>query len=122
MKARFTKYLTKTDNYLHVGCNVITPKSWTNIDASWNARLSRYPLTRKLLWKLRIISKEGAYCPWPKKTLIRDVNKDLSFPDNSIDGIYASHLLEHLSRSKARPFVRECYRICKAGGSKVCCS
>ncbi len=116
MKAKFGKYLKEGDNFLHIGCNVITPKSWINIDGSWNAWFSHYPLIRKLLWRLRITDKEMAQYPWSKNILAHDVNKGLFFPDNSVDGIYASHLLEHLSRSKGRFFVKESYRVYKSGG------
>jgi predicted SAM-dependent methyltransferase len=116
MKFKFNRHLRRKNNFLHIGCNVIDPESWINIDGSWNAWLSRYPLVKKLLWKLGLISKEAFEHPWPRNILIWDVNKGLSFPDNSVDGIYASHLLEHLSRSKARVFVQECYRVLSRGG------
>ena len=116
MKSKFRRQLRRTSNFLHIGCNVIAPDSWINIDGSWNAWLSRYPLIKKLLWKLRIINKEAYEHPWPRNILIWDVNKGLPFPDNWVDGIYASHLLEHLSRSKARFFVGECYRVLRRGG------
>jgi len=84
---------------------------WINIDGSWNALLLRYSLINKLLWNLGIISKEAYEHPWPRNILVWDVNKGVQFPDTSVDGIYASHLLEHLSRSKARFFVEGCYRV-----------
>ncbi len=115
MNARFNKYLRQESNFLHIGCNVIAPESWINIDGSWNAWLSRYLLIRELLWRLHIIDKDVAQYPWPKNILVHDVNKGLPFPDNSVDGIYASHLLEHLSRCKASLFVYECYRVLKGG-------
>lgn len=39
--------------------------------------------------------------PWP-------------WPDNSVDGIHASHIIEHLPDPK--PFILECLRILKKGG------
>ncbi len=69
-----------------------------------------------MLRKLGIIDKETAQYPWPRNILIWDVSKGLAFPGNSVDGIYASHLLEHLSRSKAEFFVRECYRVLNSEG------
>lgn len=116
MRAKFGKYLKNRDNYVHIGCNVIAPESWVNIDGSWNAWFSRYSMVRKLLWKLRFIDEKVANYPWPKNILIWDVNKGLPFPHNSIEGIYSSHLLEHLSQSKATFFVQECYRVLKVGG------
>jgi len=38
------------------------------------------------------------------------------FCDNSIDGIYASHVLEHLDFEKQDKFILECHRILKKGG------
>lgn len=117
MSAWFNKYLRQEGNFLHIGCNVIAPESWINIDGSWNAWFSRYLLIRELLWRLHIIDKDIAQYPWPKNILVHDVNKGLPFPDNSVDGIYTSHLLEHLSCSKASFFVHECYRVLKPGSN-----
>lgn len=119
MRVKFSRYLRERDNFLHIGCNLITPESWINMDGSWNAWLSRYPLIRKLVWKLGIIGREAAQHRWPRNILIWDVNKGLPFPDKSMNGIYASHLLEHLSCSKARFFVQECYRVMRSGGGNT---
>ncbi len=40
----------------------------------------------------------------------------LSFDDGSVDGCYASHLLEHLSREDARRLLLECLRVLRSGG------
>jgi SAM-dependent methyltransferase len=45
-----------------------------------------------------------------------NVKKDLPFPDNSIDIIYHSHILEHLRKNEAERFIKECHRILKPGG------
>jgi len=44
-----------------------------------------------------------------------DLNEDkLPFADDSIDGVVASHVLEHLKDPVG--FIRECIRVCKPGG------
>lgn len=48
-----------------------------------------------------------------------DLTKGLSFQDNSIDGVLASHFLEHLDLREAWKFVAECYRVLKHGGVMV---
>jgi SAM-dependent methyltransferase len=45
-----------------------------------------------------------------------DVAAPLPFPDQSFDAVYHAHLLEHLPRAGAAPFLRECFRVIKPGG------
>lgn len=41
---------------------------------------------------------------------------DLSFPDDSVEEIYTSHMIEHLTKAELRSFFRECQRVLIAGG------
>jgi predicted SAM-dependent methyltransferase len=45
-----------------------------------------------------------------------DVENGLPFDDASVDGCYASHLLEHLPIKDARRLLRECLRVLRSGG------
>jgi SAM-dependent methyltransferase len=45
-----------------------------------------------------------------------DVTTPLPFADAYFDAVYHAHLLEHLPRERAMPFLRECYRVLKPGG------
>ncbi|MBW4633620.1 MAG: methyltransferase domain-containing protein [Iphinoe sp. HA4291-MV1] len=40
----------------------------------------------------------------------------LPFPDNSLDVVYSSHVLEHFSREEGERLIRECFRILKPNG------
>ncbi len=40
-----------------------------------------------------------------------DVTAPLPFPDRHFDAVYHAHLLEHLPRAQALPFLRECFRV-----------
>ena len=45
-----------------------------------------------------------------------DVTQPLPFEDGVFDAVYHSHLLEHLPRHRALPFLRECRRVLRPGG------
>lgn len=47
-----------------------------------------------------------------------DLNRtpSLAFDDDTIDSIYASHFLEHISIFAVQPLLRECYRVLKNNG------
>ena len=47
--------------------------------------------------------------------LIRDVRYGLPYDDNSVDGINASHFLEHLNCTEMLYVLEECWRVMKAG-------
>jgi predicted SAM-dependent methyltransferase len=45
-----------------------------------------------------------------------DCRESLRFADGSVDAVYSSHLIEHLSPKFALRFLRESFRVLKAGG------
>jgi predicted SAM-dependent methyltransferase len=45
-----------------------------------------------------------------------DCRQKLRFQDNTVDVIYSSHVIEHLSPGIARRFLREAFRVLKPGG------
>ena len=53
----------------------------------------------------------------PNSDLCMDLSQPLPFPDNCVEEIYSSHLLEHFSFPDPMVnFLSECYRILKPGG------
>lgn len=54
--------------------------------------------------------------PLKEVDLISDFNYPLPFKTNSIDLIYAGHVIEHLQIDKALEFLKEIYRVLKPGG------
>jgi len=44
---------------------------------------------------------------------IHDLQKPLPFEDESFSAVYHSHVLEHLPRERALPFLKECRRVLK---------
>ncbi|MCA6595314.1 MAG: methyltransferase domain-containing protein [Pseudanabaena sp. M046S1SP1A06QC] len=74
--------------YLNLGCGDRFHPSWTNINF--------------------VSTGEGV--------IARDLKQGISFPDNSFDVVYHSHVLEHFSKAEAEPFIRECYRVLRPQG------
>jgi predicted SAM-dependent methyltransferase len=73
---------------LNVGCGRCYHSAWTNIDL-----VAATPEVR-------------AY----------DLRRGLPYDDNSFDGVYHSHVLEHLTPDAAESMLRECARVLKPGG------
>lgn len=45
-----------------------------------------------------------------------DIKLGIPFPDNSLEGIYSSHFIEHLDYQTAIHYLKESYRVLKPGG------
>jgi predicted SAM-dependent methyltransferase len=73
---------------LNVGCGQQFHRDWENIDLE------------------------------PRSIHVRshDVTSGLPYSSNSFDGVYHSHVLEHLKTEQGRALLAECYRVLKPGG------
>jgi predicted SAM-dependent methyltransferase len=80
---------TFDDGYLNLGCGTKYVPGMVNIDGNL----------------------------FRKKDMWLDVTLGLPFPDDSLRGVYSSHLAEHLSGEKIRRLFSESYRVLKHGGA-----
>jgi len=48
--------------------------------------------------------------------IIHDLRKGIPLPENSVDRIYASHVLEHIPYKEQNILLKEIYRVLKKGG------
>jgi predicted SAM-dependent methyltransferase len=48
-----------------------------------------------------------------------DINRRLPFPDNSLDLIYNSHVVEHIHKRQFHAFLKECLRVLRPGGKAI---
>lgn len=55
--------------------------------------------------------------PVAADVLAVDLRKPLPFPDGSFEGVYASHVLEHLAPIEALALLRECRRVLRPEGT-----
>ena len=101
---------------LNLGCGRNVLAGWVNIDNSPSVLLSRWPLLKRLLFRVGLIEKTTCGSKWPNDIVWRDVTKGLPYPDGTVDKIYSSHMLEHLERERGEFLLRECFRVLKRRG------
>lgn len=92
--------------------------AWINYDNSLSVRLSGYPpVAVAVLKALGLLDRDQtAYIEFCRANDIRfcDATKRIPHTDQSVDSIYTSHMLEHLSRDQAVRFLAEARRVLKA--------
>lgn len=99
--------------WLNVGSGPADPEPWINLDASWQALVSRLPSFVGTFGS-RILGRDIGR--WPRRVRYCDVRKGLPFGDGSVAVLYASHVLEHLYRGQARRFLSDAHRVLEPGG------
>lgn len=98
-------------NYVQYGAGYSAGEGWLNFDASPTLRVQKLPVAGKLLARL-----SGNPEPFPDEVRYGDVVKGLPLAANSVDGLYASHVLEHLPLTDMRAALAESLRVLKPGG------
>lgn len=99
---------------LHLGCGLVTPQSWLNVDGSLNARLGRYPFVRSIA---RTVGLTDSKAQFDKSVYGHDLRKPLPWSAGSFTGIYASHLFEHMYVDEVQRLLKECLRVLEPGGA-----
>jgi SAM-dependent methyltransferase len=99
--------------YVHYGCGLSAPDKWLNFDSSPSLRIQKLPLIGN-------IAKRKMNVVFPVKVHYGDIVKGLPVEDNSCDGVYCSHVLEHLSLQDFRIALINTYRILKSEGIFRC--
>jgi len=104
---------------VNIGCGRTPTVGWLNFDNSPAIKLANSPL-RYLIAKtfglLDIAQIENV--EWNKKNSIgfADATKSLPLKDASVDCIYTSHMVEHLSQDGVKNFLNDAKRVLKSGG------
>jgi len=104
---------------LNLGCGtkVSGHPDVVNIDWSIYLRLKRNPVLRRLTPMVVKGERLRRFASLPDNILVHNLANGIPFPDESVDAVYHSHLLEHLDREVAGRFLREVRRVLKPGGS-----
>jgi SAM-dependent methyltransferase len=102
---------------LNLGCGTKTSSECINIDWSWWLRIARNPIMKALapvfLDSVRM-NKLNEIASQP--ILVHDLRNGIPYPDNTVDAVYHSHVIEHIDRSSVEAFMREVRRVLKPGG------
>lgn len=98
--------------YLQYGCGFSAPKEWKNYDASPTLRFERIPIMGKLY--VKNVQR------FPENVLYGNIVNGLPEEDNSCDGIYCSHILEHLSYQDFQTAIKNTYKLLKPNGVFRC--
>lgn len=93
--------------YVHYGCHWCAPSEWLNFDASPTLRLERLPVVG------RLVRKNARR--FPANVNYGDIVKGLPLDPESCDGVYCSHVLEHLALEDCRLALQNTYWIMKKG-------
>jgi hypothetical protein len=86
------------DLYVQFGCGWDAPTNWLNYDASPTIRVEKIPIIGKLLSST--LKKNPA--PFPKNVKYGNSVRGLPLKESSCDGVYCSHVLEHLALKDCR--------------------
>jgi hypothetical protein len=99
--------------YVQYGCGLSAPEYWLNFDASPTLRIQKIPVIGKALTRGKVI--------FPERVKFGNILKGLpGIAYNSCDGIYCSHVLEHLSLNDCRYAIAETFKLLKPGGIFRC--
>lgn len=99
--------------YVQYGCGLSAPKEWENYDISPTLRIQKMPVLGSLL-------KSRLNVVFPSNVKYGDIIKGLPIPNDSCQGVYCSHTLEHLSLTDFRKALRNSYKILKKEGIFRC--
>jgi ubiquinone/menaquinone biosynthesis C-methylase UbiE len=95
--------------YIQYGSGLSAPKEWINFDVSPTLRFQRIPV-------LGMLFRKTMKPEFPKNVKYGDITKGLpGIRAASCDGIYCSHVLEHLSLNDFQKAINNTYKLLKPG-------
>ena len=98
---------------LHLGCGTQHKGGWINVDyaqPTWILRLGR-PVAIFTGW----IDRQQTQ-PVARADLSWDLSRPLPFSSNSVEAVFAEHVLEHFTYSAGLKVLRNCHRVLRPGG------
>jgi SAM-dependent methyltransferase len=91
--------------YVQYGAGLCAPSRWVNFDSSPRLWVERFPVIGRFAGRL-----------FPLNVRFGNIVSGLPIPVGAADGVYASHVLEHLSRADFETAIRNTFQMLKPGG------
>jgi SAM-dependent methyltransferase len=101
--------LGKGTSYVQYGCGLCAPEGWINFDASPRLRIER-------VYGLRSVLRASIGHLFPPNARFGDIVRGLPIADGSAQGVYCSHVLEHVPRDDIPAVLRNTFRLLRPGG------
>ena len=103
---------------INLGSSARVAPGWNNLDSSWLIRIGRHRRLSSALHHLKLINEQryARILQSDPDTVLWNLSKGIPFADQTFDGVYHCHVLEHIDREVAPTFLRECCRVLKPGG------
>ena len=104
---------------VNIGCGRTPTEGWLNFDNSPAIRLAKSPFKYKLAKAMGFLNEQQIETiKWNMEHNIQfaDATRSIPLQTSSVDCIYTSHMVEHLSQKGARSFLNEVKRVLKVGG------
>ena len=95
--------------YVQFGCGLCAPENWQNFDASPTLRLEKLPILGKF-------APGTPFGRFPANVHHGDIIRGLPVLDDSVDLLYCSHVLEHLSLTDLHRALQNCHSILRTRG------
>lgn len=100
---------------LNLGCGSKTSPACINIDWSIRYMLMRNPVLRACVFPF-LDAQQIERIRRLDRVSLGNLKKGIRWPDNSVDAVYHSHLLEHIDRESVIGFLLEIRRVLRPGG------
>lgn len=104
---------------INIGCGKNPTDGWLNFDNSPSIVLANSPFKYYIARIFNFLNKKQIEnIEWNKKKKISfvDARKKIPLPDNSVECVYTSHMIEHLSKEESVVFLKETLRVLEPGG------
>jgi predicted SAM-dependent methyltransferase len=107
---------------VNLGSGLEVAPGWINVDASLNALIAGWPRWMQAgLFRLSgynaLVDRDEYLRRLGSNTFVHgDLTRDLPFVNASVDFVFCSHVLEHLSRQQSIHLLQEAHRILQSSG------
>lgn len=104
---------------INIGCGRAPTKDWKNFDNSFAIKLANSKIIYWIVKSFGLINEDQRVnIEWHRENKINfaDASKKIPLKNLSVECIYTSHMLEHLTFEGAKFFLKEALRVLEKGG------